>query len=198
MSGLDNIVKKIKSNSRDEIELIKKDAESYRASVLAEAKKETDKEIKNILDQAKRDQDLFEEKVVSNGEFKQRNALLKAKGEVIDEVISRALDELKNQDTDSYFATVLNVLKGNVQDKDGKICFSKKDLDRIPSDFEAKASDIAKEKGGSLTVDNEPADIADGFILKYGDIEENCTFDAIFEAKRDELRDLVNKNLFNK
>ncbi|MBQ3857274.1 MAG: hypothetical protein II775_01165, partial [Prevotella sp.] len=97
MSGLDNIVKKIKSNSRDEIELIKKDAESYRASVLAEAKKETDKEIKNILDQAKRDQDLFEEKVVSNGEFKQRNALLKAKGEVIDEVIARALDELKNQ-----------------------------------------------------------------------------------------------------
>ena len=166
MSGLDNIVKKIKSNSRDEIELIKKDAESYRASVLAEAKKETDKEIKNILDQAKRDQDLLEEKVVSNGEFKQRNALLKAKGEVIDEVIARALDELKNQDTDSYFATVLNVLKENVQDKDGKICFSKKDLDRIPSDFEAKASDIAKEKGGSLTVDNEPADIADGFILK--------------------------------
>ncbi len=198
MSGLDNIVKKIKSNSQDEIELIKKDAESYRASVLAEAKKETDKEIKQILDQAKRDQDLFEEKVVSNGEFKQRNALLKAKGEVIDEVIARALDELKNQDTDSYFATVLNVLKENVQDKDGKICFSKKDLDRIPSDFEAKASDIAKEKGGSLTIDNEPADIADGFILKYGDIEENCTFDAIFEAKRDELRDLVNKNLFNK
>ena len=198
MSGLDNIVKKIKSNSRDEIELIKKDAESYRANVLAQAKKETDKEIKNILDQAKRDQDLFEEKVVSNGEFKQRNALLKAKGEVIDEVIERALDELKNQDTDSYFATILNVLKDNVQDKDGKICFSKKDLDRIPSDFEAKASDIAKEKGGSLKIDDEPADITDGFILKYGDIEENCTFDAIFEAKRDELRDLVNKNLFNK
>ena len=198
MSGLDNIVKKIKSNSRDEIELIKKDAESYRANVLAEAKKDTDKEIKKILDQAKRDQDLFEEKVVSNGEFKQRNALLKAKGEVIDEVIDRALDELKNQDADSYFATILNVLKDNTQDKDGKICFSKKDLDRIPSDFEAKASDIAKEKGGSLTVDNEPADIDDGFILKYGDIEENCTFDAIFEAKRDDLRDLVNKNLFNK
>ncbi|MBP5773225.1 MAG: V-type ATP synthase subunit E [Eubacterium sp.] len=198
MSGLDNIVKKIKSNSRDEIELIKKDAESYRANVLAEAKKDTDKEIKKILDQAKRDQDLYEEKVVSNGEFKQRNALLKAKGEVIDEVIDRALDELKNQDADSYFATILNVLKDNTQDKDGKICFSKKDLDRIPSDFEAKASDIAKEKGGSLTVDNEPADIDDGFILKYGDIEENCTFDAIFEAKRDDLRDLVNKNLFNK
>ena len=58
--------------------------------------------------------------------------------------------------------------------------------------------DVAKEKGGSLEVDSDPADITDGFILKYGDIEENCTFDAIFDSKRDELRDLVNKNLFNK
>ena len=198
MSGLDNIVKKIKSNSQDEIELIKKDAEGYRASVLADAKKDTDKEIKDILDNAKREQAVYEEKVISNGEFKQRNALLKAKGEVIDEVIERALDELKNQDTDAYFDTVLNILKDNVQSKYGKICFSKIDLDRMPSGFDKKISDVAKEKGGSLEVDSDPADITDGFILKYGDIEENCTFDAIFEAKRDELRDLVNKNLFNK
>ena len=198
MSGLDNIVKKIKSNSQEEIELIKKDAEGYRASVLAQAKKNTDKEIKDILDNSKREQAVYEEKVASSGEFKQRNALLKAKGEVIDEVIERALDELKNQDTDAYFDTVLNILKDNVQSNDGKICFSKADLDRMPSDFGAKVNEVAKEKDGSLEVDTEPADIADGFVLKYGDIEENCTFDAIFESKRDELRDLVNKNLFDK
>ena len=198
MSGLDNIVKKIKSNSQEEIELIKKDAEGYRTSVLADAKKDTDKEIKDILDKSKREQAVYEEKIISSGEFKQRNALLKAKGEVIDEVIARALDELKNQDTDAYFDTVLNILKDNVQSKDGKICFSKADLDRMPSGFDAKVNEAAKEKDGSLEVDSAPADITDGFILKYGDIEENCTFDAIFEAKRDELRDLVNKNLFDK
>ena len=198
MSGLDNIVKKIKSNSQEEIELIKKDAEGYRASVLADAKKNTDKEIKKILENSKREQAVYEEKVISSGEFKQRNALLKAKGEVIDEVIERALDELKNQDTDAYFDTVLNILKDNVQSKDGKICFSKADLDRMPSGFDAKVNEVAKGNDGSLEVDSESADITDGFILKYGDIEENCTFDAIFESKRDELRDLVNKNLFDK
>ena len=198
MSGLDNIVEKIKSNSLDETKLIQKDTEEYREQVLSDAKKETDKEIKSILDNAKREQTVYEEKVVSNGEFRERNALLKAKGEIIDEVISRALDELKNQDTDSYFATALNILKDNVQDKDGKICFSKTDLDRMPSDFKSKIDEVAKEKGGSLNIDEEPADISDGFILKYGDIEENCTFDAIFDSKRDELRDLVNKNLFDK
>ena len=198
MSGLDNIVKKIKSNSLDETKLIQKDTDDYREKVLSEAKKETDKEIKVILDNAKREQTVYEEKVVSNGEFRERNALLKAKGEIIDEVITRALDELKNQDTDAYFATVLNILKDNVQDNDGKICFSKADLDRLPSDFKSKIDEVAKEKGGSLEIDSEAADISDGFILKYGDIEENCTFDAIFDSKRDELRDLVNKNLFNK
>ena len=198
MSGLDNIVKKIKTNSLNETKLIQKDTDDYREKVLSEAKRETEKEIKVILDDAKIEQAVYEEKVVSNGEFRERNALLKAKGEIIDEVIERALNELKNQDTDSYFATVLNVLKDNAQSKDGKICFSKTDLDRMPSDFASKIENAAKEKGGSLKVDAEPADISDGFILKYGDIEENCTFDAIFASKRDELRDLVNKNLFDK
>lgn len=198
MSGLDNIVKKIKASSLNETKLIQKDTDEYREKVLSEAKKETEKEIKDILDNAKREQAVYEEKVVSNGEFRERNALLKAKGEIIDEVISRALNELKNQDADSYFATVLNILNDNAQSKDGKICFSKTDLDRMPSDFTSKIEHVAKEKGGSLEVDSEPANIGDGFILKYGDIEENCTFDAIFDAKRDELRDLVNKNLFDK
>ena len=113
MSGLDNIVKKIKTNSLNETKLIQKDTDDYREKVLSEAKRETEKEIKVILDDAKIEQAVYEEKVVSNGEFRERNALLKAKGEIIDEVIERALNELKNQDTDSYFATVLNVLKDN-------------------------------------------------------------------------------------
>ena len=35
-----------------------------------------------------------------------------------------------------------------------------------------------------------------GFILIYGGIEENCTIKALFDAKRDELSDKVNRQLF--
>ena len=35
-----------------------------------------------------------------------------------------------------------------------------------------------------------------GFILIYGGIEENCSIDAMFAEKRDELLDQVRKILF--
>lgn len=32
----------------------------------------------------------------------------------------------------------------------------------------------------SLIIDKEPANIKDGFVLVYGEIEENCTLKALF------------------
>ena len=38
--------------------------------------------------------------------------------------------------------------------------------------------------------------IIDSFVLIYGGIEENCTFPALFDAKREQLQDLVHRLLF--
>ena len=35
-----------------------------------------------------------------------------------------------------------------------------------------------------------------GFILCYGGIEENCSFDAIFDSAREHLQDAVQRILF--
>ena len=37
-----------------------------------------------------------------------------------------------------------------------------------------------------------------GFVLTYGGIEENCTIKALFDAKREELSDKVNRQLDEK
>jgi len=33
-------------------------------------------------------------------------------------------------------------------------------------------------------------------VLKYGDVEENCSFRAMFDARSDEFSDLVRDTLF--
>ena len=66
----------------------------------------------------------------------------------------------------------------------------------MPAGFEKKIEAAAKEKGGSLVLKKEPKAIADGFVLVYGGIEENCTLRALFDAKRDQLQDQVNAILF--
>ena len=41
-----------------------------------------------------------------------------------------------------------------------------------------------------------PCDLPDGFLLVYGGIDVNCTFDALFEAEADALQDIAGGLLF--
>ena len=58
------------------------------------------------------------------------------------------------------------------------------------------APDFIDKLGYGFTVSPVPADIEDGFILKYGDIEVNCTFAALFRAYSQELQAKANELLF--
>jgi len=52
------------------------------------------------------------------------------------------------------------------------------------------------ENQGELVIDKEPANIKDGFVLVYGEIEENCTLKALFDSNIDRIKDIANKQLF--
>ena len=80
--------------------------------------------------------------------------------------------------------------------QDGEIFFSARDLKRMPAGFQDEVKKAAESKNGSLTVSEEGRNIENGFILAYGGIEENCTLQAMFDAKRDELSDKVHHLLF--
>ena len=79
----------------------------------------------------------------------------------------------------------------------GEICFSEADLNRIPEEFEQEIQNIARIKGGELVLSQKGRTIeGGGFLLIYGDVEVNCTFKALFDAKHDELTDQINRILF--
>ena len=88
------------------------------------------------------------------------------------------------------------LLKKNVHAGEGELCLSAQDLQRIPEGFMKKAADIAAAAGGSLTLSDRPAGIPNGFILRYGGVEENCSLDALFAQTRDMLRDRVSSLLW--
>ena len=53
-----------------------------------------------------------------------------------------------------------------------------------------------KEKKASLKISREAREIEGGFVLSYGGIEENCSFDALFASAGEQLQDVVQKILF--
>ena len=71
---------------------------------------------------------------------------------------------------------------------------NKADLKRMPSTFSAEIDAAVGE--GKVIISNITADIENGFVLSYGDIEVNCTFKALFDEAKDELKDIICPILF--
>ena len=72
--------------------------------------------------------------------------------------------------------------------------FNKKDMERLPLNF---SEEIFKLSKGTLMLEDTPVDIDGGFILVYNNIEENCSFKAIFDDNIELLQDKVKKWLFD-
>lgn len=91
---------------------------------------------------------------------------------------------------------MIKLFQKNVQAQNGTMFISKNDINRMPSDFKEKVENIAKEKEGQITISSERADVNNGFVLAYGEIEENCQIKALFDADIDQLKDIANQQLF--
>ena len=128
--------------------------------------------------------------------MRRKQAVLAAKQEVIGRVLEAAYSRVMELSPAEYFDMLEKLLREYALPEEGEICFSARDLDRMPEGFTGKIRTIAAEKGGSLTLSGETRRIDGGFILIYGGVEENCTIKAVFDSKRDELSDRVNRLLF--
>lgn len=119
-----------------------------------------------------------------------------AKQSCINEVIEKAEKTFLELESEEYFKLMLELFKANVTCEKGKILFNEKDLSRMPQWFKDEINQAAKEKGGEIKINEKPENIDGGFILTYGDIEENCTVKSLFMANSDKLKDVANKVLF--
>ena len=125
-----------------------------------------------------------------------KRKILACKVELIDETIEKTIDKLKKLPEKEYFELILKLAERHLQPDKGIISLGKADLARVSGDFENQLNTIASKNGGSIQLSKEPADIEDGFILKYGLISENCSFRAIIESEKDEIRDTAARALF--
>ena len=196
MTGLDKITSQIQEeaevSAKERLDAANKEAEQ----ILADAQAACKVMEQEALEKAAAEKANQDGRAHSAAEQKRKTALLQTKQEIIAEVIGKAYETLKNEDTKSYFLTMEKLLNTYVLAESGEIYFSEADLARMPADFEQKIKAAAEAKGGKLVLKKEPKTIPDGFVLVYGGVEENCTLKALFDVKKDQLQDKVNEILF--
>lgn len=197
MTGLDKMINQILEEANSSANKILEDARNSAEVTMNQAREEADKMSKEAEKKTEAEIRNYKDRIASSTDLKRRTSLLEAKQEVITSVIDKAYHVFAGKSGEEYFQIIRGMLKQFVLPQDGEIYFSQRDLDQMPSGFEKELQEIATAAGGSLKVSQESKNLDGGFILVYGGVEENCSFKALFAARKDELQDQVQKVLFS-
>ena len=183
MSGLDRIIEKINADSLASCREIADQAQKKAQDIAEDANAHAEKAYSDIIADAEKKAQSILNMSEANISGIARRAELSAKVEAVDAAIEAAYD------ADDYFAALEKLAVRNACKGEGELRLSKADLDRVPSGFIERIN--AELKDGSVKLAAQGADIENGFILVYGDIEINCTFRALINEQKDTIREKV-------
>lgn len=198
MTGLDKILQQISENGKaaaddtiskanDKAGSILQAAKSKAEKIISDAQAVSAKEEQNILSGAK-----------STAELERRKAILVAKQDEIAKTIQQAHDQILALPAEEYFSLLIRMIPANALPKEGILSLNERDLARVPEGFAARVQEAVQAiPGAKLTVSHEAVKIDGGFILSYGGIEENCSFESWFYAHSEDLLDQVSSVLFS-
>lgn len=196
MSGLDEILNIIDEQRIQNEESIIGAANQKAAAIRSEGEEKAQKAYSEQLEKGQTDAKRDFVNACASVDSDMKRKVLDSKVKLIDSAIEATLERLAKLPEDEYFAMLKRLAEQKLRKGSGLISLSANDLKRLPADFETDIRSSAEKLGGTLEISKKPADISDGFILSYGLISENCSFRAIIESERDEVRDTAAAKLF--
>ena len=196
MSGLDEILNIIDEQRIQNEESIIGAANQKAAAIRSEGEQKAQKAYSEQLEKGQTDAKRDFVNACASVDSDMKRKVLDSKVKLIDSAIEATLERLAKLPEDEYFAMLKRLAEQKLRKGSGVISLSANDLKRLPADFETDIRSSAEKLGGTLEISKKPANISDGFILSYGLISENCSFRAIIESERDEVRDTAAAKLF--
>lgn len=197
MTGLDKILKQIEEDAGTAVAEVISKAKKEAEEIVTVAKEEGKKKCLEINNKSELEVKACLSRAESAALLQEKKSILRAKQTIINEIIDKAQRELLNLPEAQYFQNILNMVKKYALPEAGSILFSKGDEARLPAQFQTSLKETLSSKAGaSLEISKETRKIDGGFVLIYGEIEENCSFDALFSSAKDILQDKVCALLF--
>ena len=196
MTGLDKIKQNILDEAAEAAKASMDEAKAKASQIEEQNKADAEKKCAEISQKNEAQLVQIKERAKSSMGLERSRKILETKQALIAEVIDNAKAQIRELPDEEYFALLLKIADKAIHEGEGVISLSSKDLARMPKDFEDKIKAIAEGRQANMSVSKDAIDVEDGFVLSYGGIEENCTLEAIFADKKEELSDLVQKLLF--
>lgn len=196
MAGLDKIISQIREESQEAAGKIIGEARKEAEKIKSQAKQEADDACAKILQKTEQAVQDTLSRGRSAADLKLRQGLLACKQRLIGQVLTEARSTLEQMPDEEYARNLIRLIRRTDLPAEGTLHFSGRDLNRLPSGFEKQLNDAVKERNCVLHISDQPGEIDGGFVLSYGGIEENCSFDSLFDSYHEVLQDTVQKILF--
>ncbi len=190
MTGLEKIIEQIgqEAKTSSEQELMKAREEAQR--ILDEGSKEREAYQASFLAQTKSQVELSKARGEAAAVLQRKKILLKEKQQIISQIIEQAKESILNLPDKEYFELLIKMLDRYAKDGKCSILFSERDKNRLSQDF------LCELEKRSIVILEDRGKIDGGFILVYGDVEENCSFEALFAASKEVLQDKISALIF--
>lgn len=194
MTGLEKIIEEICNEAAKEAQSTIEKAEAEATEILAQAKAQMQAREAELSKSAEAEVAELARSRESALHLQRRQRILGTKQEAIARALQKAKETLVQLPEEDYFRLLAELIKKAAQPKSGTLILNERDKARLPADFIAK---LQLPEQGALTLSGDSQPITGGFILKYGDILENCAFETLFNARQGEFSDLAMKTMFD-
>jgi V/A-type H+-transporting ATPase subunit E len=219
MTGLEKIIDRIIDDAKEKAREILEAAQNDCRATAEKYAREADDIRDSIADKAEKEGEAVIAKARSSAAMTRRNLLLSARGALLDEAFERAKTEVRDADFGKYRELLTALLTGalieqaKAEDESLSLGDEVMTFDRFEVLFNAEdrekygaavveaarrgaARHIGNERADKLRLSDETADIDGGLVLRYGDIEANCSLSTLFADMREEMEQKVAAVLF--
>ncbi len=222
MTGLDKITKKILAEAEKEAKKILDEASDAARVVESEYREKADAISKDAARETERKIAEMDLRASASVETDRRNRLLEAEGKLVDEVFAAAEATIRAYSEEKMLDFLTGLLayamieqasaeadsvtlygeEGALLPDTYELILNAKDRTRygqamISSVGNKLIGKVPSEKLAKLRLSDKTVGISGGFILRYGDIESNCSFDLLFAELRQKLEIEVSHALFD-
>jgi V/A-type H+-transporting ATPase subunit E len=189
MNGIDKIVERILDKAELDRRSILSKAEAEAKEILGGLKEMAEAEADNIIELGKEQARKILERSEGASVLESRNMLLAAKQELIDKAFLRAKGLLLQLPDEEYTSLLAKLAAPSLTAGNEEITLGQADLMHHESAVRRKINEIAAQKGlePGVTISPAAGDFEGGLIIRQGNVETNCTFDAILRMLRDDM-----------
>ena len=197
MNGLEQLIGHIAAEDREKADRIRTEARQKAEAIRAQAKKQADEQCAEILRHAEAERQNKKERGAASAALKKRQVLLQARQTLVSETIEAAKRRVLELPDAAYFDLLLQLFaKHAPAGEAAELYLNARDLERLTEDVRARFAACSEQQGGHLQISEKPAAIDGGFVLKCGDIEENCSMEALFAGNIEQMQDEACRILF--